>query len=69
MITVYDFIELCQDPGMLEVVIYDLESDGAEIYRGYADEIPDDIMDLTVESFDVPDSTGVLGINVSIEAY
>ena len=69
MITVYDFIELCIDSSMLEVAIYDIGADEPQIYRGYADEIPDDIMDLTVESFDVPDNTGVIGINVSTDEY
>lgn len=63
-ISVYDFVQLCCDPSMLMVVIFDLAI-GEELYRGYADEIPEEYEDMKVWSFDAPfGGTDTLEINV-----
>lgn len=67
-ISVYDFVQLCCDPSMLKVAIFDLAV-GEELYRGYADEIPEEYEDMKVWSYDAPVSmdyggTDTLEINV-----
>lgn len=61
--SVYEFIQMCIEPGFLNVCIYDTES-GQNIYEGEAEEVPTDMEDLTVESYDVP-TEGKLTLNVS----
>ena len=63
-IMVCDFVQLCCDPSMLKVVIFDL-AEGTELYKGAADEIPDEYDYMTVWSYDAPyGGTDTLEINV-----
>ena len=60
---VFDFVELCCDPGLLTVRLFDLDS-GEDVWTGYGDEIPEKYGYLPVGSFDCPDKEGEITINV-----
>lgn len=60
--TVYDFIDLCIEPGFLKLIIYDGAAE-ENVYEGYADEMPEKYDDLTVESFDIP-TEGSITLNI-----
>lgn len=62
--SVYDFLDLCCDKGLLNVTVYDVDK-CEDIWSGAGDEVPSNIEDMTVESFDVPTGDGQLTINVS----
>lgn len=64
--TVYDFLDMCIDERMLRVEIYDCESDET-IFDGDYDDIPSELMDEEVCSFDVPSEIGKITINISKE--
>lgn len=65
-ITVWEFVQLCCDPSMLKVCIFDLHS-GMDVYKGYADEIPAKYEDMKVWSFDAPFcGTDTLEINIDM---
>lgn len=61
-ITVKEFMELCNDAGICEVTIYEIEK-CENVWTGYGDEIAKDYADLAIESFDVPED-GALTLNV-----
>lgn len=65
-ITVWEFVQLCCDPSMLKVDIFDLAS-GESVYKGMADEIPADYEDMKLWSFDAPfGGTDTLEINIDM---
>lgn len=49
--TIYDFIYLACDSFL--VAIYDMNS-GKEVFRGYSNEIPSELEDMELMSFDMP---------------
>jgi hypothetical protein len=51
--TIRDLLELYVDAGLLKVEIYDLET-SETIYRGQGDMIPDEYLDLDIQSLDAP---------------
>ena len=51
--TIEEFMELCIEPSMCKVEIYDCNK-GEVVWSGYADELPDKYGEMDVESFDVP---------------
>lgn len=60
--TIAELMELCIEPSLCKVVIYNLDK-GGEIYSGMGDEIPDKYGDLEFNSFDVP-SDGCMTFNI-----
>lgn len=64
--SVYEFLELCIDERMLIVEIYDTDS-GETLFDGDYDDIPSELMDEEVCSFDVPSEIGKITINISKE--
>lgn len=67
-ITVKDFIDLCIESADQEYRFYDTDS-GDEMFGGtafYGDNIPDFILNYTVESYDaLLNSRGVITLNIS----
>ena len=67
-ITVKDFINLCIEPAEQEYRFYDVDSED-EMFGGmafYGDDIPDFILDYTVESYDALfNSRDVITLNIS----
>lgn len=61
-ITVEELMGLCNEAGICEVTIYDIEKCEG-VWTGYGDEIPKDYADLAIESFDAPEA-GKLTLNV-----
>lgn len=53
--TIYDFLSLCNSPGMMTVMVY---RDGKVIYDGKDDEISGSVGYLKIESFDAPRRSG-----------
>ena len=51
--TVRDFIELYCDAGIVEIEVYDLDNEET-IFKGYADEVTDDIECREIASLDAP---------------
>lgn len=64
--SVYEFLGLCIDERMLRVEIYDTDSDET-LFDGDYDDIPSEMMDEEVCSFDVPFESGKITINISKE--
>ena len=54
MMIVDDLLDYCSDRGMMTVSLYNLDLD-KEVYRGAGDEIPEQYLDMEVQSYDVPD--------------
>lgn len=48
-----DFLDLCIEPGFCTVVVYDVER-AEDLWKGPADEIPAELSELKVESWDIP---------------
>ena len=59
-----DFLELCIEPGLCTVAIYDVEKD-KDLWKGTAEEIPSEFAELEVDSWDVPMEPGIMTFNVS----
>ena len=51
--TIQEFMEMCIDPSLCKVSIYDMEK-GEDVWSGASDEIPEEYGDLEFGSFDVP---------------
>lgn len=51
--TIRDLLELYVDAGLLKVEVYDLET-SETIYSGQGDMIPDEYLDLDIQSLDAP---------------
>lgn len=62
-LTINDFIELCIESSMLEIIIYSI-SDEEELWSGFACNLPDEYADSDIESFDAPDSKGRITLNI-----
>lgn len=65
--TVDDFLSLCSDSSYLDIQIYDFNSDVDDVvWSGSGDEVPEEYLDLTLESFDAPNyySNGAITINI-----
>ena len=60
--TIEEFMELCIEPSMLKVEIYDCDK-GEIVWSGYADELPDKYGEMDVESFDIP-TNGCMTFNI-----
>ena len=60
--TIIEIMDLCTDAGLCKVEIYHLEKDET-IWSGVGDEIPDELQDLEISSFDVP-SDGKMTFNI-----
>ena len=63
--SVYEFLGLCIDERMLRVEIYDTDS-GETLFDGDYDDIPSELMDAEMCSFDVPSESGKITINISV---
>lgn len=61
--TVYDFYNMCVDSGMLNVEIWD-NDESAIIYSGPCEELPMDIEDEEVSSFDIPTRVDWITLNI-----
>ena len=59
-----DFLDLCIEPGFCTVVVYDVER-AEDLWKGPADEIPAELSELKVESWDIPSEAGVMTFNVA----
>lgn len=55
--TVYDFLDMCIEPDLQEVAIYDCAQD-KEVFRGTRDNMPQDMQDAEVQSFDLVEKSG-----------
>lgn len=63
--TVYELLDYCFDAGMLQVVIVKVSDDDVqEVYKGYGDEVPDELMDAGILTYDIPAKAGELTINI-----
>lgn len=62
--TVYDFLDLCYDKGLLNIEIYDFTSEKV-IYSGLGEDVPFEYEDLEVQSYDVP-YNNILTLNVEL---
>ena len=49
--TIYEFVGLCCEPSFQVYEIYDIDS-GKTLYKGTGDEIPTDLEDYEVSSYD-----------------
>ncbi len=58
--TVYEFCQMCIEPSILNVEIFD----GEIVYSGPADEIPEEYEDVEVSSFDLPTTPDWITINI-----
>ena len=63
--TIYDFLELCIEPNLLHVQIYDFSSQKV-VFDGNGDEIPEELTEAEISSFDVPDLYGRICLNVEL---
>ena len=61
--TVYEFLYYCIDPGMLTVKVWS-NAQGQTVWSGPGDEVPDDICDAELGSFDVPYEMDTITINI-----
>ena len=60
---VSEFVDLCCEPGLLRVRLFDIDNEH-DIWVGYGDEIPEGYGYLSIGSFDSPNNTGEITINV-----
>ena len=63
MYTVIDFINLCTEDSLCDIILYDID-EAEEIYNGTLSEIPFNITDYEIQSFDPP-YNNVITLNVS----
>lgn len=61
--TVQDIMALCAEPAICFIDVYSLD-DSRVIWSGRGDEIPDDIADMEVQSWDAPNKEGQIAFNV-----
>ena len=64
--TIYDFIYLSCDAGLMKVEVYDMTTERV-IWSGNGDEMPTEIEDMELMSFDVPYMTDTFTLNVETE--
>ncbi len=63
--TVYDFLYYCIDERMLKVEIYDCIS-GKIVFSGDYDDLPDEILEAELCTFDVPTKPETITLNVEL---
>ena len=61
--TVYELCDLFIDPAFQEIEIWDINTEKT-VYKGEADEIPDNLNELEIQSIDNINKDGILSINV-----
>lgn len=61
--TVYDFIDLCIDCGLLTVEIYSCDA-GDVVWTGPGDEVPEEYLYADLGSFDVPSKPDHITLNI-----
>ena len=61
--SVYEFCNMCTDSGMLYVEIWDNE-EATIIYQGPCDELPMELEDEEISSFDVPTRVDWITLNI-----
>ena len=60
--SVYDFIDMCIEPSMLQVSLYDVNLSEV-VWEGYGDELPEEFEDAVVDTYDVP-YDGAITLNI-----
>jgi hypothetical protein len=61
--TVYDFLDLCIDKGMLTVELYSIDK-GETVWEGYGDDIPEEYEYAELGSFDIPSKADRMTLNI-----
>lgn len=64
--SVYDFLYLCVDERMLKITVYDLNTE-QNVFSGDYDDIPDELMECEVMSFDCPYEPFCITLNIERE--
>lgn len=59
-----DFLDYCSDAGMVRVEIFDFDS-GKVVFKGWGDDIPEDLLYEDISSWDPPERSGVITININ----
>lgn len=66
--SVYDFCELCIEPGLLKVEIWDAASESV-VFSGLYSDIDDELGCAEVMTFDLPVKANTICLNIDTTSY